>query len=100
LDWVGVAPAPQLKGALGVDVWVGNEADLAAGAVAEIAPGRAGRLADFLYVSGGSGVGGAVVVDGEVHTGSRGWAGEIGHVCVDPAGPACGCGSTGCHPSA
>jgi predicted NBD/HSP70 family sugar kinase len=29
-------------------------------------------------------------------TGSAGWAGEVGHVCVDPAGPACRCGSTGC----
>ena len=37
-----------------------------------------------------------MVLDGSVMTGRHGWAGEIGHVCVDPDGPACRCGSTGC----
>ena len=59
-------------------------------------PGGPGRLADFLYLSGEVGIGGAVVVDGRVVDGRHGWAGEVGHVCVDPDGPACRCGSTGC----
>jgi predicted NBD/HSP70 family sugar kinase len=74
----------------------GNEADLAARTVAETAPGRPGPLRDFLYLSGQIGIGGAAVVGGRVMTGSAGWAGEVGHVCVDPDGPACRCGSTGC----
>jgi predicted NBD/HSP70 family sugar kinase len=75
---------------------LGNEADLAARTVAETAPGRAGPYPDFLYLSGQIGIGGAAVLAGRVMTGSSGWAGEVGHVCVDPAGPPCRCGSTGC----
>ncbi len=75
---------------------VGNEADLAARTVAETAPGRPGALRDFVYLSGEIGIGGAIVVDGRVMTGRHGWAGEIGHVTVDPDGPPCPCGSTGC----
>ncbi|SES66823.1 ROK family protein [Geodermatophilus poikilotrophus] len=74
----------------------GNEADLAARTVAETAPGRPGPMRDFLYLSGQIGIGGAAVVGGQVMTGSAGWAGEVGHVCVDPDGPPCRCGSTGC----
>jgi predicted NBD/HSP70 family sugar kinase len=77
-------------------VVLGNEADLAARTVAEEAPGRAGPHQDFLYLSGQIGIGGAVVLAGRVVTGSSGWAGEVGHVCVRPDGPDCSCGSTGC----
>ncbi|MFL6078432.1 MAG: ROK family protein [Ornithinibacter sp.] len=75
---------------------IGNEADLAARTVAESAPGRPGDLTDFVYLSGEIGIGGSVVVAGVGMPGRHGWAGEIGHVSVDPAGPACPCGSTGC----
>jgi predicted NBD/HSP70 family sugar kinase len=75
---------------------LGNEADLAARTVADTAPGHPGPHRDFLYLSGQIGIGGAAVLDGRVMTGSSGWAGEVGHVCVDPAGPDCRCGSTGC----
>lgn len=75
---------------------VANEADLAARTVAEVVPGRPGPLSDFVYVSGEVGIGGAAVIGGRVFAGRHGWAGEIGHVAVDPRGPACPCGSTGC----
>jgi predicted NBD/HSP70 family sugar kinase len=75
---------------------LGNEADLAARTVAETAPGRPGPYRDFLYLSGQIGIGGAAVLQGRVLSGSSGWAGEVGHVCVRPDGPACRCGSTGC----
>lgn len=98
LAWSGERPAEVLGALLppGLPVAVGNEADLAARAVAEVAPGRPGPHPDFLYLSGQAGVGGAAVLGGRVLAGSAGWAGEVGHVCVDPAGPACRCGSTGC----
>ena len=80
----------------GVVPRIGNEADLAARTVAESAPGRPGDLTDFVYLSGEIGIGGSVVVDGVGMPGRHGWAGEIGHVSVDPDGPACPCGSTGC----
>ncbi|WP_374983763.1 ROK family protein [Streptomyces fradiae] len=57
--------------------------------------GRA-KPRSFLYVSGEIGVGGAVVVDGELLRGAHGFAGEIGHVPADAEGPRCRCGSRGC----
>lgn len=98
LGWADVEPvalADQL-GRAGLTLRVGNEADLAARTVAEVAPGRSSALRDFLYLSGEIGIGGAAFVDGELMPGRHGWAGEIGHVCVDPEGPTCPCGSTGC----
>ncbi len=50
----------------------------------------------FIYVSGEVGIGAAIVVDGQVFTGLHGWAGEIGHIVVDPHGPTCACGANGC----
>ena len=97
LGWSGVRlddlPAPLVDGLAPV---LGNEADLAALTVAYAAPGRPGAHADFLYLSGSTGIGGAVVVDGRPVVGRHGWAGEVGHVTVDPDGPVCACGSTGC----
>jgi predicted NBD/HSP70 family sugar kinase len=98
LGWVDQRPADVLARSLpaGLLPVLGNEADLAARTVASVAPGRAGPHQDFLYLSGQIGIGGAAVLGGRVVTGSSGWAGEVGHVCVDPDGPACRCGSTGC----
>jgi predicted NBD/HSP70 family sugar kinase len=97
LGWSDARPTDRLAGRwAGLVPLLGNEADLAARTVAEAAPGRPGPYRDFLYLSGQIGVGGAVVQGGRVMTGSAGWAGEVGHVCVDPDGPACPCGSTGC----
>jgi len=80
----------------GVDVGLGNEADYAALSVALAAPGRLAERPSFLYVSGSVGVGSAFVFNGEVFSGRHGWAGELGHVCVDPSGAICGCGAQGC----
>ncbi len=73
-------------------VTVDNEADLAA--LGELSTGAPD--ASFLLVSGGIGVGAGVVVDGALYRGRHGWGGEIGHVCVEPSGPACTCGARGC----
>ncbi|MFE4867371.1 ROK family protein [Streptomyces sp. NPDC056682] len=71
-----------------------NEANLAA--LAELWFGGLGRVRSFLYVSGEIGVGGAVVIGGELLRGAHGFAGEIGHMVIDPAGPPCRCGARGC----
>ncbi|MGG2461464.1 ROK family protein [Streptomyces sp. RGM 3693] len=71
-----------------------NEANLAA--LAELWFGGMDDLSSFLYLSGEIGVGGALVIGGELLRGAHGFAGEIGHVVVDAAGPACRCGSRGC----
>ena len=75
-------------------VSVANEADL--GGLAEHRRGAAIGVADVVYVTGEVGVGGNVIVDGHPLVGSAGYAGEIGHMVVNPGGSACGCGSLGC----
>ncbi len=91
--WNGADLRRLLAGMTGRDsVTVDNEANLAA--LAERWYGI--RSTDFIYVSGDVGVGGGVVFGGELFRGVRGFAGEIGHVQIDPAGPVCGCGNRGC----
>ncbi|MDO4607247.1 MAG: ROK family protein [Bowdeniella nasicola] len=75
---------------------VGNEANLAALTCAYRAPGAPSDLQTFAYLSGGIGVGAAIVNRGRLVAGEHGWAGEIGHLTVDPHGPTCRCGSRGC----
>lgn len=90
---IGTRAAATLAPLVGdVPVHVGNEADLAA--LAEHRAGAAGD--DFLYVSGGVGVGAGIVLGGRPFHGSGGRAGELGHVVVDPTGPRCTCGGQGC----
>jgi predicted NBD/HSP70 family sugar kinase len=72
---------------------VGNEANF--GALAELWLGD-GTPRDFLHVSAEIGIGAAVVVDGALLRGTRGFAGELGHVPVRPDGPECPCGGRGC----
>ena len=83
----------------GIDVRVGNDADLSARAEVQArahAEGSPRAAQSFLYVAGEVGIGGAIVVDGEVSAGRGGWSGEIGHAVIDRSGPRCGCGATGC----
>lgn len=77
-------------------VIVANEADLAAYAVARPRPGVPDGPTSFIYVSGEVGIGAGIIVDHEPLAGAHGWSGEIGHICVDPSGPLCSCGATGC----
>ncbi|GGL87026.1 xylose repressor [Streptomyces fumigatiscleroticus] len=72
---------------------VDNEANF--GALAELWLGD-GTPRDFLHVSAEIGIGAAVVVDGRLLLGTRGFAGELGHVPVHPDGPECACGGRGC----
>jgi predicted NBD/HSP70 family sugar kinase len=58
--------------------------------------GAESPLTDFLYVSGEIGVGAGIILDREPFRGARGWAGEIGHVTVEPEGASCRCGARGC----
>ncbi|MCP3768450.1 ROK family transcriptional regulator [Streptomyces sp. MAR25Y5] len=72
---------------------VANEANC--GALAELWLGE-GTPRDFLHVSAEIGIGAAVVVEGRLLLGNRGFAGELGHVPVRPDGPECACGGRGC----
>ncbi|WP_164385637.1 ROK family transcriptional regulator [Streptomyces sp. OM5714] len=91
LDWHGVDLATLLPADL--PPTVDNEANF--GALAELWLGD-GTPRDFLHVSAEIGIGAAVVFDGRLLRGTRGFAGELGHVPVRPDGPACACGGQGC----
>jgi predicted NBD/HSP70 family sugar kinase len=77
----------------GFPLTVDNEANL--GALAELWLGDS-TPPDFVHVSAEIGIGAAVVVDGRLLRGTRGFAGELGHVPVYPDGPECACGGHGC----
>jgi predicted NBD/HSP70 family sugar kinase len=97
LGWVDVPVAEILAdrfAAHDLAVMVDNEANLAA--LGELWFGGHEDLDDFVHVSGEIGVGGGIVIDGELFRGVRGYAGEIGHVVVQPDGPRCRCGARGC----
>nr|WP_194720109.1 ROK family protein [Cellulosimicrobium arenosum] len=106
LGWSRLDPLPLLGLDTGGDartlaVTVANEAKLAALAQSARGPDsddrpRADVPDTYLYVSGDVGIGSAIVVDRRIFHGRHGWAGEIGHVVVDPSGPRCRCGATGC----
>jgi len=72
-------------------VVVANDAKLAA--LAEV---ESQAKDSFIYLSCDRGIGGAIVVNGELFGGGHGWSGEMGHVIVDPSGPMCSCGAQGC----
>ncbi|MEI5520402.1 ROK family transcriptional regulator [Streptomyces brasiliscabiei] len=91
LDWHDTDLGALLPG--GLPVTVDNEANF--GGLAELWLGE-GTPSDFLHVSAEIGIGGAVVVDGRLLRGTRGFAGELGHVPVRPEGPDCACGGRGC----
>ncbi|BAJ27486.1 MULTISPECIES: ROK family protein [Kitasatospora] len=86
-------PGPRARAPL--PTAVANDANLAALAEHRHGAGRGARHL-LLVTSGHRGVGGALVVDGRLHTGSSGLALEVGHLTVDPLGRPCACGNRGC----
>lgn len=85
--------AEELAGAFGVDVIVDNNVRFAG--LAE-ASERHSRFSDAIYLHLSDGVGGAVVAGGRLYQGADRFAGEFGHVVVDPQGAMCRCGKRGC----
>ncbi|MET8802750.1 ROK family protein [Streptomyces sp. NPDC004546] len=94
LGWRDVPLRALLTRRLGIPVALGH--DVRTGGLAEGRIG-AGKGADrFLFVPLGTGIAGAIGIDGRVEAGAHGFAGEIGHVVVRPGGIACPCGQRGC----
>ncbi len=92
--WEGEHLGQILTKRLGRPVHVDNDANL--GALAEATLGAARGYRDAVYVRASYGIGAGIVINGQVHRGFAGTAGEIGHAQVDPAGHICRCGSRGC----
>jgi predicted NBD/HSP70 family sugar kinase len=96
LNWRAVPFAALLAEQLPValEVHVGNDADL--GAVAEHQRGAAIGYDHLIYLNGSVGVGGGIIAEGIQLYGAGGYGGEIGHMTINPDGPPCHCGNTGC----
>ncbi len=81
-------------GEYGAPVFVDNEVN--AMALGEHWGGVGKRVNDMIFVKIGTGIGAGIVIGGRLHRGPQGCAGDFGHVCVDPEGPICTCGNSGC----
>ncbi|NPD06766.1 ROK family protein [Nocardioides sp. zg-1308] len=94
LPWQGQPLRELLEDRLGCEVRLDNDANCAARA--ESRHGAARGATSALMITMGTGIGGAVLVDGHVLRGANGMAGEFGHMQVVPDGQACECGRRGC----
>ena len=95
LPWKGIVPlAAMLRDRIGLAVGLANDAHIAA--LGEYAYGSAHGMTNFIVVHLGSGLGSCFFSNGNEHKGFSGYAGELGHTCVEPGGRECGCGKHGC----
>jgi predicted NBD/HSP70 family sugar kinase len=92
--WKRVDIARHFGRHLHVPVVVDNDANLAA--LAEWTWGVGRGCNDFLHITCSEGIGGGIVIDGQIYRGGTGLAGEIGHMVIEEAGELCFCGSRGC----
>jgi glucokinase len=92
--WQDVPLQSRLSELLGLPATLSHDADC--GAVAEHRLGAGQGADNLIYVTLGTGVGGGLILDGKLYSGTSGSAGEIGHMLVDPQGRMCNCGRRGC----
>ena len=92
--WRGRNPVRQLSEIFGVRVALENDGD--AGALGEAGWGAGKNRSKLVYVTVGTGIGGGIIVNGQLYRGVDGAHPEIGHHVIDPAGPSCSCGFRGC----
>jgi glucokinase len=92
--WDGYPVGHHVADALGVPVALINDAR--AFGLAELRLGAGRGASSLVGLTLGTGVGGVIAVDGKVHQGHDGTAGEVGHQTIDPDGPSCNCGNNGC----
>jgi glucokinase len=92
--WKDVPLASLLSEALGCPVHLENDANLAGLGEFHQGAGRGSRT--MVYVTWSTGVGGALILEGQLFSGAHGSAGEIGHMVLDPQGPLDACGQRGC----
>jgi len=93
LGWRDLPVRDAVEAAVGVPTEVGH--DVRAGLIAESRLGAARGARNVLFVAVGTGIAGALMLDGSVVS-ADGRAGEMGHMTIDPEGPACPCGGAGC----
>jgi glucokinase len=96
MPWKGIVPiAAMLRDSIGLAVALGNDAHVTA--LGESSFGVAHGMDNFIVVTlVGSGLGSCFFSNGLAHLGSDGFAGELGHTCIDAGGRQCSCGRKGC----
>jgi len=94
LDWIDVPLGSILEKRLGLPVYIDNDVNV--GVLGEFVHGAGHGFQDMVGVFVGTGIGGGVIINREMHYGGRGAAGEIGHMVIVPKGRRCGCGKKGC----
>jgi len=94
-EYSGTRLSEAVKKGTGLNTFVEN--DVNAAALGEMWKGAAKGHDTFVCIALGTGVGGAVVIDGKVVKGVSGAAGEIGHIIIEEKGEQCGCGTVGCY---
>jgi glucokinase len=92
--WENIHLQQKLEQAFQAPAAVDNDANVAALGEARFGAGRG--ASSLLYITISTGVGGGWILNGEAWRGADGMAGEIGHTVVDPQGPRCLCGKSGC----
>ncbi len=92
--WQDVPLRDIISRELGKAVYLINDANAAA--VGELRYGAGREANNFIYITVSTGIGGGIIINGEIYTGSTGTAGELGHMVIDDNGPLCSCGNTGC----
>ncbi len=91
--WRNVPLAEIIEGQLGVPAYLENDANAAA--LAEFHYGAGVGCSNLIYVTVSTGIGGGLIMNGQLYGGTDGAAGEVGHVIILPDGPLCGCGNRG-----
>lgn len=94
LKWSEVSFRDKWQQRFGVPVIVENDANAAA--LGEQMIGVAKQVDNFVYLSAGVGLGGGLIIGGKLYGGVGGFAGEVGHMTLEPDGPLCNCGNRGC----
>jgi glucokinase len=92
--WAGKPVASEVGGKLGLPAHLINDAR--AFGLAELRLGAGRGVDSMVGFALGTGVGAVICIDGRVHQGHDGTAGELGHQTIDPGGPSCHCGNNGC----
>ncbi|OEF99180.1 glucokinase [Vulcanibacillus modesticaldus] len=94
LNWENVPLKVPIENALGIPVFIDNDATLAG--LAEFEAGAMKGVKSGIILTLGTGVGGGIIIDGKIHTGFNGIASEIGHMVVGENYYDCNCGRNGC----
>ena len=92
--WLHVNIKSVMQKKLKKKIYVENDANAAA--FGEFCFGAGKGFKNLVYITLSTGIGGGIIINGKIYTGSIGTAGEIGHMVIDQKGPKCGCGNRGC----